>query len=97
MAAIFTFSKSSIKSLAKVGVHVWIKQNLKLKSFVGVSDNAVMTQIMVAMCVYLLLAYVKFSTHLSQSLQQMIRLIRVNAFIRRSMLELFRPPDYPPR
>lgn len=74
----------------------WIKQNLKLKSFVGVSDNAVMTQIMVAMCVYLLLAYVKFSTHLSQSLQQMIRLIRVNAFIRRSMLELFRPPDHPP-
>jgi len=56
-----------------------------------------MTQIMVAMCVYLLLAYVKFSTHLSQSLQQMIRLIRVNAFIRRSMLELFRPPDHPPR
>lgn len=74
----------------------WIKQNLKLKSFVGVPDNAVMTQIMVAMCVYWLLAYVKFSTHLSQSLQQMIRLIRVNAFIRRSMLELFRSPDHPP-
>ena len=35
----------------------WIKQNLKLKCFVGLSDNAVMTQVMVAMCAYLLLAY----------------------------------------
>ena len=33
----------------------WIKQNLKLKCFVGLSDNAVMTQVMVAMCAYLLL------------------------------------------
>ena len=74
----------------------WIKQNLKLKSFVGVSDNAVMTQIMVAMCAFLLLAYLKFSTQIRQSLQQMIRLIRVNAFIRRSIMELFSPPDKPP-
>jgi putative transposase len=71
----------------------WIKQNLKLKSFVGVSDNAVMTQIMVAMCVYLLLAYLKFTSDFKQSLQQMIRLIRVNAFIRRSITELFNPPN----
>jgi putative transposase len=71
----------------------WIKQNLKLKCFVGVSDNAVMTQIMVAMCAFLLLAYLKFTSHFSQSLQQMIRLIRVNAFIRRPLIELFRPPD----
>lgn len=74
----------------------WIKQNLKLKSFVGISNNAVMTQIMVAMCVYLLLAYLKFTSHFKQSLQQMIRLIRVNAFIRRSITELFQPPDYAP-
>jgi len=71
----------------------WIKQNLKLKSVVGVSDNAVMTQIMVAMCMYLLLAYLKFTPHFKQSLQQMIRLIRVNAFIRRSITELFHPPN----
>ena len=71
----------------------WIKQNLKLKCFVGLSDNAVMTQIMVAMCAYLLLAYLKFSAKFTQSLQQMIRLIRVNLFMRRSLIELFRPPD----
>lgn len=71
----------------------WIKQNLKLKCFVGLSDNAVMTQIMVAMCAYLLLAYLKFTSQFKQSLQQMIRLIRVNVFIRRPLTELFRPPD----
>jgi len=71
----------------------WIKQNLKLKCFVGLSDNAVMTQVMVAMCAYLLLAYLKFMAKFKQSLQQMIRLIRHNVFIRRSIIELFRPPD----
>jgi putative transposase len=71
----------------------WIKQNLKLKSFVGLSNNAVMTQIMVAMCAYLMLAFLKFTSKFKQSLQQMIRLIRVNLFIRRSLIELFDPPD----
>ena len=32
----------------------WIKQNLKIKSFVGTSKNAVMTQIWIALCIYLL-------------------------------------------
>ena len=71
----------------------WIKQNLKVKSFVGLSDNAVLTQIMVAMCAYLMLAFLKFTSKFKQSLQQMIRLIRVNLFIRRSLIELFDPPD----
>ena len=39
----------------------WIKQHLKVKSFVGTSRNAVMTH---AMCVYLLLSYVKFANRL---------------------------------
>ena len=37
----------------------WIKQHLKVKRFVGRSKNAVMTQLWVAMCMYLLLAYLK--------------------------------------
>jgi putative transposase len=64
-----------------------------VKSFVGLSDNAVLTQIMVAMCAYLMLAFLKFTSKFKQSLQQMIRLIRVNLFIRRSLIELFDPPD----
>lgn len=75
----------------------WIKQNLKLKCFVGLSDNAVMTQILVAMCAYLLLAYLKFTSTFKHSLQQMIRLIRVNLFVRRELRALFEPPDDMPK
>ena len=39
----------------------WIKQNLKIKSFLGTSKNAVMTQIWVALILYLLLSYIKFT------------------------------------
>ena len=38
----------------------WVKQHLKLKSSLGTTANAVMTQVWVALCVYLLVAYVKF-------------------------------------
>lgn len=59
----------------------------------GLSDNAVMMPIRVTMCVYLMLAFLKFASKFKQSLQQLIRLIRVNLFIRRSLRELFDPPD----
>lgn len=38
----------------------WIKNNLKIKSFIGTTQNAVMTQIWVALIYYLLIAYIKF-------------------------------------
>ena len=38
----------------------WVKRHLKIKSFLGTTANAVMTQVWVALCVYLLQAYVKF-------------------------------------
>ena len=43
----------------------WIKQNLKIKSFVGTSKNAVLTQIWIAMCVYLILAFLKLQSGLT--------------------------------
>jgi putative transposase len=73
----------------------WIKQNLKIKSFLGNTDNAVMTQIMVAMCTYLILAFIKFQSKFKQSLQQMVRLIQTNLFAKRSLVDLFRPPPSP--
>jgi len=39
----------------------WIKQNLKIKAFLGNSKNAVVTQIMAALCVYLIVAFIKFN------------------------------------
>ena len=41
----------------------WIKQNLKIKTFLGTSHNAVLTQIWIALCVYLLLAFLKFKAN----------------------------------
>lgn len=77
----------------------WIKQNLKVKSFVGTSRNAVLTQIWVAMCMYLLLSYLKFVNRISWSLQQILRVLQLNLFERRPLLELFegqsKPPDPP--
>ena len=75
----------------------WIKQNLKIKSFLGTSKNAVMTQIWVAMCVYLLLSYIRFLHKIQPSLQQMLRLLQLNLFERRALLELLRgdPPEPP--
>ena len=50
----------------------WIKQHLKVKRFVGRSKNAVLTQLWVATCMYLLLAYLKFVLRLRWSLNQML-------------------------
>ncbi len=71
-----------------------IKQNLKIKSFVGTSKNAVMTQIGVAMCMYLMVAYLKFCSKLDLSIQQIIRLFQVNLFERRDLWGLLKgdPP-----
>jgi putative transposase len=70
----------------------WIKQNLKIKAFIGNTDNAVMTQVFVALCIYLILAYLKFQAKISQSLQQMSRLIHLNLFAKRDLVQLFKPP-----
>ena len=73
----------------------WVKENLKIKSFLGTSKNAVMTQIWVAMCVYLLLAYLKFLSKATASMQQILRLLQLNLFIRRDLPTLLRgdPPE----
>jgi len=66
----------------------WIKQNLKIKSFLGTSKNAVMTQIWVAMCYYLLLTYIKYQTKYSFSLLQLSRVIREMLFERKALLDI---------
>ena len=73
----------------------WIKQNLRIKTFMGNSDNAVLTQVMIALCVYLILAYIKFQSRIVQSLQQISRLIHLNLFARRDLIALFKPPPKP--
>jgi putative transposase len=68
----------------------WIKQNLKIKSFIGKSKNAVMTQLWIAMCVYLLIAFLKFQSSLTKSMQQLLRLLQLNLVDKRDLMALLR-------
>jgi putative transposase len=70
----------------------WIKQNLKIKSFIGNSRNAVMTQLYVALIAYLLLFLFKCLAKIPVSLQNLLRIIQINLFRRCSLEELFKPP-----
>ena len=77
----------------------WIKQNLRIKSFLGRSRNAILTQFWIAIIAYVLLAYLKFQLCLTWSLSHMLRLLQLNIFDRRSLQELLQdrasPPDPP--
>lgn len=68
-----------------------IKQNLRIKSFVGNTENAVLIQIYTALTVYLLLAYQKFMSKIDMSVQQIFQLITLNLFGTRSLEELLNP------
>jgi hypothetical protein len=71
----------------------WIKQNLKVKTFLGTSPNAVLTQLWIALCVYLLLSFLKFKAKLGISLTAILRLLQLNLFERRHLIDLLKPPD----
>ncbi len=66
----------------------WIKQNLKIKSFLGSSKNAVMTQVWVAMCYYLLLAYIKYQARFAHSLLYLSRVIREILTERKTLIDI---------
>jgi putative transposase len=66
----------------------WIKQNLKVKTFLGTSKNAVLTQIWVAMCYFLLLAYIKFQAKYRFSLFYLHRMVRETLLERFSLIDL---------
>jgi hypothetical protein len=63
----------------------WIKQNLKIKSFLGTTPNAVLTQVWVAMCYYLLLTYIKYQTKFGHSITELCRMIK-EVLMERTML-----------
>ena len=58
----------------------WIKQNLRIKSFYGTSENAVKTQIWIAISVYVLLAIVKKELNLSPSLSEIQQILSIAIF-----------------
>ena len=73
----------------------WIKQRLKMKAFVGTSRNAVLTQLWIAMCVHLLPSFLKFANRIAWSLHEILRVLQLNLFDRRPIMDLLKPkpPD----
>jgi hypothetical protein len=66
----------------------WIKQNLRIKSFYGTSENAVKTQIWIAVSVYLIVAIIKKRLHLQESLYTILQVLSVSLFERTSIFQL---------
>lgn len=79
----------------------WIKQNLKIKTFLGTSKNAVMAQVWVAMIYYLLLSYIQFMSKTALSLTAFARRLKEGLMMPMDLLELLglsdqileKPPD----
>jgi len=72
----------------------WIKQHLRIKSFFGTSENAVKTQIWIAISVYVLIAIIKKKLDLDISLYTFLQILSVNAFEKNHILQLVRNTDY---
>lgn len=72
----------------------WLKQNLKIKTFLGTSQNAVLSQIWVAMCYVLLLAYIKYQTSFKKSLFYLHKLIQDALFSRLTLIDLIKAPRH---
>ena len=73
----------------------WIKQHLRIKSFYGTSENAVKTQIWIAVSVYVLVAIVKKRLRLDQlSLYTILQILSVTLFEKTSLLEVLTMSQY---
>lgn len=67
----------------------WIKQNLRIKHFFGTSDNAVRTQVWIAICVYVQVAILRKERGIELSLSQMLQILSVNCFEQVPLAEVF--------
>lgn len=72
-----------------------IKQNLKIKAFIGRSKNAILTQIWIAMIAYLLVSFARYGARSGWTVQRMLRVLQLSLFERRTLEQIFDPD--PPR
>ena len=71
----------------------WIKQHLKIKRFWGESENAVKTQIWIAICNYLLVAIIKKELKIEKSLSEILQIISVSAVNKCQLTQLLSESD----
>lgn len=72
----------------------WIKQHLRIKAFYGTSENAVKTQIWIAVCVYVLVAILKKRLGLDQSLYTILQILSVSLFEKTQIIQAFSKIEY---
>ena len=72
----------------------WIKQHLRIKAFYGTSENAVKTQVWIAVSVYVLVALIKKRLGLSHSLYTILQILSVTLFEKVPMLQVLTDIDY---
>jgi hypothetical protein len=71
----------------------WIKQHLRIKAFYGTSENAVKSQIWIAVSVYVLVAIVRKRLMLTISLYQILQILSVTLFEKTPILQALQPSD----
>jgi hypothetical protein len=72
----------------------WIKQNLRIKTFYGTSENAVKAQIWIAVSVYVLVAIMKKRLQIEISLYTMLQILSVSIFERTPIFQILTATDY---
>lgn len=95
----FTLAPLSIAQLYRCRWQVelffkWIKQHLRIKSFFGYSENAVKSQIWIAVSVYVLVAIIKKRLQLEQSLYTILQILSVTVFEKLPLLQVLTDRDY---
>ncbi len=66
----------------------WIKQHLKIKKFWGESENAVKTQIWIAVCTYLMVAIIKKELKIDRNLYEILQIVSVSIFDKSQLKQL---------
>jgi len=72
----------------------WIKQHLRIKAFYGTSENAVKTQIWIAISVYVLVAIVKKRLRIELSLYTILQIFSLTLFEKKPILQVLTDTDY---
>jgi hypothetical protein len=74
----------------------WIKQHLRIKAFFGTSENAVKTQICIAVATYVLIAIVKKRAMLPHSVYELLQILSLSLFETTTINQLLTPVPMPP-
>jgi hypothetical protein len=72
----------------------WLKQHLRIKAFFGTSENAVKTQIWIAVSIYVLVAVVRKRLELDASLYQILQILSLTLFEKAPILRALHAPDF---